>query len=229
MNELRETKFGELRRMISAIDRVSICMLETSQYENYLDIKDVPEKFNEMYVFGIGSTDSEFPEDENLHFMPCLEIVLSEKTRAENEARNRFERKNKLMDRLAEKFPFMRDENNNPMYCDIELGWFPLVEKLCQEITDAYNTAELPMDICVEQVKEKWGELRFYFYFVNRKSTTDTADKVKQLHCKIVEIVDRYEDKSSTVCEECGQPGELRDERGYIHSLCDDCFEKKKE
>lgn len=85
MNKLREIKFGELRRMISVIDRVSICMEETSQYENYLDIKDVPEKFDEMYVCGIGGINSEFPEDENLHFMPCLEILVSKKTRTEFE------------------------------------------------------------------------------------------------------------------------------------------------
>lgn len=132
------------------------------------------------------------------------------------------------MDRLAENFSFMVEEDSDPIYCDISNGWYPLLENMCQEITEAYEAAGLPLDLCVEQVKQKWGELRFYFYFENKKAPAGTAEKVKLLHCRIVEIVKSYEDKSSGICEECGQPGELRDEEHFVLTLCDSCFEKQK-
>lgn len=134
------------------------------------------------------------------------------------------------MDRLAEKFPFMVDkEYNESFYCDISNGWYPLLENLCQEIADAYEQAGLPMDLCVVDVKQEWGSLSFNFHFENENVTADTADKVRQLHCKIVEIVQFYEDKSTTVCEECGQHGELIDDSGFKITLCDDCYAKLKQ
>lgn len=89
MDKMREIKFGELRRMISVIDRISMCDEETSYYENYRDIKDVPEKYDELYVCGIGVTQSEFTEDADLHFMPCMEILVSKNTRTEFEDKMR--------------------------------------------------------------------------------------------------------------------------------------------
>lgn len=133
------------------------------------------------------------------------------------------------MDRLAEKFPFMIDgKYNESLYCDITDGWYPLLENLCQEIADAYEQAGLPMDLCVVDVKQEWGSLSFDFHFENENATADTEERVKKLHHKIIEIVRFYEDKSTSVCEECGQPGEMRDDSGFKITLCDDCFEKLK-
>ena len=53
-------KFKKLKKYISVIDRVSICMRETLRYENYRFLRDVPEKYDELYVYGIGMIDSEF-------------------------------------------------------------------------------------------------------------------------------------------------------------------------
>lgn len=131
------------------------------------------------------------------------------------------------MDRLAEKFPFMTDKDyNESLYCDITDGWYPLLEKLCREIADAYDTAGLPMDLCVVDVKQELGSLSFDFHFNDENATADTAERVSELHRKIVEIVRFYEDKSTSVCEDCGQPGELRDDSGFMIVLCDDCYAK---
>lgn len=81
-------KFKELRKYISRIDKVSICMLETSAYENYLLLKDVPDSYDDFFVYGIGMIQSEFYEvregiystnykEGKLVLVPCLEIVLS--------------------------------------------------------------------------------------------------------------------------------------------------------
>lgn len=75
--------FGELRKYISQICKLSICKYETQEYQNYICIKDVPEKYNALYVYGVDVIDSEFDLKENsgFAFMTCMEIVLSEEPR----------------------------------------------------------------------------------------------------------------------------------------------------
>lgn len=85
-------KFKELKPFISRLERLSICMLKTMQYENFIRIGDVSNKYDEYYIYGIGMIDSEFYKiskyeyssnrtDGPLVLLPCIEIVLSEKPR----------------------------------------------------------------------------------------------------------------------------------------------------
>ena len=87
-------KFGTLRKYLSVIDRLSLCMNDTLSYENFVCIGDVPEVYDELYVYGIGMKESEFyaKEDspyiysasgdaEDIVYASCIEIMLSEKSR----------------------------------------------------------------------------------------------------------------------------------------------------
>ncbi len=76
-------------------------MKETLEYENYLFLSDVPEKYDGLYVFGIGLIETEFYEGENpydgweegvsmseetperpvLQFRPAIELMLSRQPR----------------------------------------------------------------------------------------------------------------------------------------------------
>lgn len=90
--------FGEIRPLLSRVDRYSVCMRETLEYENYLFMSDIPEKYDQFYVYGIGMIeDTEFyegedqydgwepgvpmtdksPERPNLRFRTALELMLS--------------------------------------------------------------------------------------------------------------------------------------------------------
>lgn len=80
-------KFGDLRKKLSTIDRISICYKETLQYENFMTIKDVPDTYNDLTVYGIGMIESEFykindfeystdDKSGNLVLLPCIEIVV---------------------------------------------------------------------------------------------------------------------------------------------------------
>ena len=73
-------------------------------------------------------------------------------------------------------------------------GWAGLVAE-CYEM--------LPDGSTLEQVKEKYGGLRFY-------ATPDVVG--------IAEV----EERSLSVCEDCGAPGILR-EGGWIRTMCDHC------
>ena len=49
--------------------------------------------------------------------------------------------------------------------CECSEGWYPLIRELCQAITDRYTQDGIPVDIVVEQIKEKFASLRFYYSF----------------------------------------------------------------
>jgi len=83
-------------------------------------------------------------------------------------------------------------------------GWESLIEEI-------YNI--LPADAYITQVKEKFGTLRFYVYGVSMKVST-----------KIQEV----ELRSGDVCEQCGEPGELRNFDGWYMTRCDKCAGTRK-
>lgn len=87
-------RFSELRKHLSRVGKISLCFMDGS-YKNYIMPDDIPEKYNEMYVFGIGMVDVEFPHDiyaepgempgrclgKEYYLGAGLEIVLQESPR----------------------------------------------------------------------------------------------------------------------------------------------------
>jgi len=63
------------------------------------------------------------------------------------------------------------------------------------------------------QVKEKFGGLRFYMNFGNKK---------------IYETIRQAEYLSHTICEECGAPGEMDTSQFWLRTLCPACIELRK-
>ena len=57
-------KFEIMRKYLCHINRLSICIIETTEYRNFISLKDVPDDYNDMYVYGIGIIESEFYIDE---------------------------------------------------------------------------------------------------------------------------------------------------------------------
>ena len=78
-------------------------------------------------------------------------------------------------------------------------GWYGIVKDLIEKSI----AAGWDRQIC--QVKEKFGGLRFY---INGASEEVWA------------LIREAEEKSYEVCEECGEPGEMR-HGGWIGTLCD--------
>jgi hypothetical protein len=85
-------------------------------------------------------------------------------------------------------------------------GWVPLVDELHAEVLD------LDPNVVVDQVKEKFGGLRYYF-------STGVSSEIEQ---QITLLVDAAEAQSFEICEVCGAPGELRRDRGWLKTLCDE-------
>jgi len=95
-------------------------------------------------------------------------------------------------------------------------GWYSLIDDLCRKIMEIDPNGHVVAD----QVKEKFGGLRFYFHLEHAEDSgcEDLFDKVEDL-------VRETEDKSLTICEYCGGPGKQRYEGWMVYTLCDTCYE----
>lgn len=85
-------------------------------------------------------------------------------------------------------------------------GWFDLIYQLCRDV-QATGWGQDDGEY-VTQVKEKYGELRFYV-----SSATD----------KVFDLISDAENESCKICERCGEIGRLRGDF-WITCLCDECF-----
>jgi hypothetical protein len=99
---------------------------------------------------------------------------------------------------------------------EIGEGWITIVRRACLEIESQLqkmlrNGAEIDSLPAIFQIKEKFG-LRFSIRRVDRKPY---PDPIRQIVARVIR-------EAETVCERCGQPGELR--TGQWHSvLCIEC------
>ena len=87
-------------------------------------------------------------------------------------------------------------------------GWFNLIYKLCQDIQKCIKFSNRPDnldDFEVEQVKEKFGGLRFY-----------VGPAIKPVH----DLIAKAEGESYKICEVCGESGELVSVAGYYTTRC---------
>lgn len=80
-------------------------------------------------------------------------------------------------------------------------GWHGLILTGMRRMYDAGWNGE------VRQIKEKFGTLRFYIGEANEEVRHLVADIEEETYC---------------VCEDCGEPGELRLDLGWDRTLCND-------
>ena len=109
-------------------------------------------------------------------------------------------------------------------------GWAPFIEKLMTDIErvleglDEADSKDIGFE--VHQIKEKFGGLRFYAEAAvpkPRELSPGLSDAVDRIN----ELIAEAESNSFTICEKCGEPGELRMEgRSWIRTLCDEHAEE---
>jgi len=80
-------------------------------------------------------------------------------------------------------------------------GWWNLVKECYQLCVEN--------EVDIHQIKEKFGGLRFY--------TGPTRNR------KFFDQIEEICERSYTICENCGQPGEPDTNRGWIKTLCPNC------
>ena len=133
-----------------------------------------------------------------------------------------------MKDRFLKRFNYGFDFSIGP-------GWWPLVadldEKLC--MIDANYT--------VDQIKEKFGGLRFYATMSDGAANTradilglgsltmrNEQAEANPAFDEFMAAIDAAEDASYKVCEECGAPGVLcASGGGWLMTRCEACAEKE--
>ena len=88
-------------------------------------------------------------------------------------------------------------------------GWHDLVIELVKKIESIYEKNNVDIsEFRIDQIKEKYGELRFY-----------TSSSISEVH----DIILEYENRSATICDECGDIGSLYEKNGWLQTLCEKC------
>ena len=123
--------------------------------------------------------------------------------------------KKELEQKLIEKYPNLyKNHGGDPrqtcMAWGIAVGdgWYDIIDKLSEKL-ESYG-------IVAEQVKEKFGGLRFYIGGCSKEIFDEVYGHIREA-----------EKLASQTCEVCGKPGKSRG-GGWIKTLCDECDKKDK-
>ena len=95
-------------------------------------------------------------------------------------------------------------------WISIDAGWYPLV------VATDRRLAELDPDYVVQQIKEKFGTLRYY-------CATSAEDPAPEMLDAFDAITDDAERASALTCERCGETGVLQRTRDWVKTLCSAC------
>lgn len=90
-----------------------------------------------------------------------------------------------------------------PIECDA--GWVGLIQALCDELQYATDHMGAPQ-VQTQQVKEKFGGLRFYTGKVNDYQNG---------------LISMTRTMANITCEQCGRPGAIWVSGGYFHAACE--------
>ena len=154
---------------------------------------------------------------------------------------------------FMERFPILFQNKDKPMtetcMCwgiECPKGWYNILEQLCTELeySNMESVAKWGMAIVAEQVKEKFGTLRFYFDVRN----VDIYGKIDNEHqnCKLNDVqskivhdhlymfaqhlINEAERMTEDTCADCGEPltpDNKVETKGWISYICKECNEKR--
>lgn len=122
---------------------------------------------------------------------------------------------------LVQKFPSLyRDYGGDPTVTCMAWGlavgdgWYQLIYNLSVDLVTlvAKEPSGFKEKFAAAQVKEKFGGLCFY--------TTYTSEAIERR-------ISQAEELSFTICEECGDVGEIRS-GGWMRTLCTTCHDMSK-
>lgn len=114
------------------------------------------------------------------------------------------------LDRLVESHPLLFRGAHPRVWSDLPDGWLPLVDELCTGIESILGQERCAL-FKVEQVKEKFGSLSFYF-------ALDCASPAEM--DAVRELVRTAEAASVVTCQKCGARGERDTRARWVATLC---------
>lgn len=131
--------------------------------------------------------------------------------------------------RLCKRYPFLIPRNvwtdkipsdYHYEYTELdamEPGWRKAFGiQMCEEIRQELIKFNFLYKYRIAQIKEKFGELRWYDWRIPEGSHLD-------------DIIDKYTLLSRQICYNCGAPGKVINDGGWLVTLCPKCYNKMKE
>lgn len=123
-----------------------------------------------------------------------------------------------------------RAENSN-WFNEIPRGWGNLCYMYLTRLTELLDQYDDKCDVknhlVIEQVKEKFGGLRFYYSFL---PWDEEEDRPPEWFFEIFDnIVNNFEVMTEYVCCDCGAVENLKRYGGWIHIACPECEQKRRE
>ena len=129
-----------------------------------------------------------------------------------------------------EQFPFLRITNNSTCPWSTEedswvdgipTGWRDsFFEDMCYDLMAVLGASV--NDFEIEQLKEKYGSIRLYWSWKDRRYNLTEQQVHKDLVDRIEDIIDRYTDISYHTCVRCGKAS-THYTQPWILPLCDEC------
>lgn len=128
--------------------------------------------------------------------------------------------KKELELKLVEKYPtilmdYGGDKRHTCMHWGMECGdgWYNLLDELLEKLD--YISKNTGTQVVADQIKEKFGTLRFYYSTIIK-----TDFNVEPIIDKIIsDIVQSAERKSAHICENTGKGGYLCGRGGWLRTL----------
>jgi hypothetical protein len=118
-----------------------------------------------------------------------------------------------LQQALIDKYPFLCQATKLTIHqsCmawgfEIGNGWYDLVDELFEKLSKFDG-------VVLAQVKEKFGVLTVY---------VDNGSE------EVWDLLHEYSNKSSKICETCGNPGKIKG-GGWLRAVCPECEKKFEE
>jgi hypothetical protein len=125
------------------------------------------------------------------------------------------------------KYEWLKIKDPSCIYLEGQLSWEEFVpdgwriafgDQMLSELNDILVKYDLVETYIIVQIKEKFGELRWY----DNGITCDAWDE----YCAWEQ---KYVDLSTVTCVICGEPAKMRTDLGWISPYCDNHHQKIKE
>lgn len=142
----------------------------------------------------------------------------------------------KLDEKLCKTYPKIfadryKDKTETCMCWGFECGdgWYDLINETCKKLQVIADTTGV--QAIADQVKEKFGTLRFYIHSTYENAKNVTKDQIDTLCDIIFDIEYEADRRSRYICERCGKKEYHSCLRsvGWVYNMCDNCWTKFKE
>lgn len=111
------------------------------------------------------------------------------------------------------------------IYLHFARGWMPVMADMCREVDELMRGRLDRYSFSWVQFKEKFGIGRFYYHLrllSDPDGSQEDSPETTELRRAILEVKLRAEERTASLCEFCGQPGEMVADAPWRATLCAD-------